>query len=61
MVIRLNKKSYDESRFIKNGVKHEDIYFLDGSVPTDDKILKFIDIVEKEKGCIAVHCKVRKN
>ena len=36
MVIRLNKKAYDGSRFVKHGIKHEEIYFLDGSVPTDE-------------------------
>ena len=35
MVIRLNKKAYEGSRFTKNGIKHEEIYFLDGSTPTD--------------------------
>lgn len=57
MVIRLNKKAYEGSRFTKNGIKHEEIYFLDGSTPTDEQILKFIDLCEKEKGAIAVHCK----
>lgn len=41
-VVRLNKKAYEENRFISKGIKHEDIYFLDGSVPGDDKILKFL-------------------
>jgi cell division cycle 14 len=36
MVIRLNKKSYDADRFTKNGIKHKDLYFLDGSCPPDD-------------------------
>ncbi len=58
MVIRLNKKSYEGNRFTKNGIKHEEIYFLDGSIPTDDKVLRFIDLTEKEKGAVAVHCKV---
>ncbi|CAD8164998.1 unnamed protein product [Paramecium octaurelia] len=55
-VVRLNKKQYDEQKFIKNGIKHEDIYFLDGSVPGDDKILRFLQVAEKEKA-VAVHCK----
>lgn len=38
MVIRLNKKAYEGSRFTKNGIKHEEIYFLDGSTPTDVRI-----------------------
>ncbi|CAK59904.1 unnamed protein product (macronuclear) [Paramecium tetraurelia] len=55
-VVRLNKKAYEEQRFIKNGIKHEEIYFLDGSVPGDDKILRFLEIAEKEN-VVAVHCK----
>ena len=54
--MRLNKKAYEENRFTRNGIKHEDIYFLDGSVPGDDKILKFLEIAEREK-VVAVHCK----
>jgi len=57
MVIRLNNKQYDEERFKKNGIKHTDLYFLDGSCPTDEIIEKFIKICEQEKGAIAVHCK----
>ena len=58
LVIRLNKKSYEASRFTKNGIKHLDLYFLDGSVPSDDIVEKFIEACENEKGKIAVHCKV---
>jgi cell division cycle 14 len=54
--VRLNKKAYEEQRFIKNGIKHEEIYFLDGSVPGDEKILRFLEIAEKES-VVAVHCK----
>lgn len=35
MVIRLNKKAYEASRFTKNGIKHVDLYFLDGSCPPE--------------------------
>jgi len=57
MVIRLNNKQYDEERFKKNGIKHTDLYFLDGSCPSDEIIQQFIKICEQEKGAIAVHCK----
>lgn len=57
MVIRLNKKQYDADRFTKNGIKHTEIYFLDGSCPTDDLIDQFISVCEQEPGAIAVHCK----
>ena len=42
---------------MKQGVKHLDLYFLDGSTPPDDIVEKFLDAVEKEKGAVAVHCK----
>ena len=58
LVVRLNKKAYEESRFIKHGIKHLDLYFLDGSTPTDEIINNFIDAAEKEKNALAVHCKV---
>jgi cell division cycle 14 len=32
----LNKKAYEGNRFTKAGVKHDEIYFLDGSTPTDE-------------------------
>lgn len=57
MVVRLNKKSYEPSRFTKFGIKHLELYFLDGSVPKPDICEKFIDAVENEPGKIAVHCK----
>jgi len=56
-VIRLNNKQYDKERFTKNGIKHHDLYFLDGSCPSNDIIRNFLNIVEQEKGAIAVHCK----
>lgn len=57
MVVRLNNKQYDENRFKNNGIKHTDLYFLDGSCPSDEIIQQFIKICEQEKGAIAVHCK----
>lgn len=57
MVVRLNKPQYDKQKFVKAGIKHLDLYFLDGSTPPDDIVDKFLDAVEKEKGAIAIHCK----
>ena len=56
-VIRLNKPTYDASRFTKNGIKHVDMYFVDGSTPSSDIVDRFLEITENEKGAIAVHCK----
>lgn len=57
LVVRLNKPQYDKTKFTKGGVKHLDLYFLDGSTPPDDIVDKFLEAVEKEKGGIAIHCK----
>ena len=35
LVIRLNKITYDREKFIKNGVKHLDLFFEDGTTPPD--------------------------
>ena len=58
LVLRLNKASYDAERFRKHNIKHEDMYFLDGSTPKDTIVNKFLELCEKEKGKVAVHCKV---
>jgi cell division cycle 14 len=57
LVIRLNKPTYDREKFIKNGIKHTDLYFLDGSTPSEEIIDTFLSICEKNKKAIAVHCK----
>ena len=33
-VVRLNKKTYQASGFTKNGFKHYDYYFADGTPPS---------------------------
>ena len=33
LVVRLNKETYEAKKFLKNGVKHIDLIFPDGSVP----------------------------
>ncbi len=57
LVVRLNKPQYDKQKFVKNGIKHIDLYFLDGSTPPDDIVEKFLEHAENEKGAIAIHCK----
>jgi cell division cycle 14 len=56
-VVRLNKEHYDHCRFISSGLQFVDLYFLDGSVPPDEIVRQFLDIVERQRGAIAVHCK----
>ena len=57
MVIRLNNKTYEASGFTNNGIKHHDLFFTDGAAPSLAIVEEFLNIVEKEKGAVAVHCK----
>mmetsp|Transcript_86720 Transcript_86720/g.269601 ORF Transcript_86720/g.269601 Transcript_86720/m.269601 type:complete len:528 (+) Transcript_86720:53-1636(+) len=57
LVVRLNRKDYDRSRFVDKGVRHVDLYFADGSCPPEEIISRFLTITEQESGAIAVHCK----
>ncbi|KAB0801528.1 hypothetical protein PPYR_05882 [Photinus pyralis] len=56
-IIRLNKKIYEASKFVNAGFAHKDLYFIDGSTPSDKILSQFLNICEKTEGAIAVHCK----
>jgi cell division cycle 14 len=56
-VIRLNNKVYDAARFTNIGIRHHDLYFVDGSVPADNILNRFLRICETASGAVAVHCK----
>ncbi len=56
-IVRLNKKIYDAKRFIDCGFQHYDLFFIDGSTPSDLIVKKFLDIAEQTDGALAVHCK----
>ncbi|TNN26596.1 Dual specificity protein phosphatase CDC14A [Liparis tanakae] len=56
-VVRLNKKIYDSKRFTDAGFDHFDLFFLDGSTPSDIITRRFLHICESTDGAIAVHCK----
>jgi len=56
-VVRLNKKEYDRTRFIAQGINHYDLFFVDGSAPSEGLVKTFLDIVDTETGVIAVHCR----
>ncbi|XP_054722708.1 LOW QUALITY PROTEIN: dual specificity protein phosphatase CDC14C-like [Uloborus diversus] len=56
-IVRLNKKIYDAKRFLENGFDHRDLFFVDGSTPSDAIMREFLEISEKAKGAVAVHCK----
>ena len=56
-VVRLNKKAYNEQRFIDKGFRFEDLYFVDGTTPSKKIVKKFLKIAEEEDEGIAIHCK----
>lgn len=56
-IIRLNKKIYDSKRFTDANFEHFDLFFPDGSTPSDAITLKFLNIAEQAKGAVAIHCK----
>lgn len=57
-VVRLNEAKYDRLKFTKNGIKHTDLFFIDGSVPPPAIEKQFIKLAEEERnGVMAVHCK----
>ena len=56
-IIRLNKPRYPAEDFTREGFKHFDLHFKDGSVPTQELVDRFIDISSGQRGPVAVHCK----
>jgi len=59
LVVRLNKKQYEENDFRAAGIEHFEKYYLDGSCPTYailQKVLSAFESVPVDKG-FAVHCK----
>lgn len=42
---------------MKKGLKHIDLYFIDGTTPKPKIVEKFFEEVENEDGAIAIHCK----
>ncbi|KAL5488370.1 CDC14 [Sanghuangporus weigelae] len=60
LVVRLNNKLYDRQHFLDRGIRHEEMYFDDGTNPTDEIVRKFINLsdeVVESGGVVAVHCK----
>ena len=57
LVVRLNKPQYEKSKFTKQGIKHLDLFFIDGTAPPDDIVPQFLTAAENEPGAIAIHCK----
>lgn len=59
LVVRLNKKNYNEQDFIKAGIQHLDQFYLDGSCPPMtilQTVLQAFESLPPNKA-FAVHCK----
>ncbi|KAJ3595199.1 hypothetical protein NHX12_004503 [Muraenolepis orangiensis] len=56
-VVRLNRKQYDGRRFQEAGLQHHDLYFPDGTTPSDIITRRFLHVCESAEGAVAVHCK----
>ncbi|KAJ3548830.1 hypothetical protein NMY22_g1114 [Coprinellus aureogranulatus] len=60
LVVRLNTELYDRNTFIENGIDHMELYFDDGTNPTDEIVRTFLDVSDRiieGGGAVAVHCK----
>ncbi|KAF5393977.1 hypothetical protein D9757_000332 [Collybiopsis confluens] len=60
MVVRLNNQLYDRGTFLDRGIDHMELYFDDGTNPTDEIVRTFLDVADRiieDGGVVAVHCK----
>lgn len=60
LVVRLNTELYDRSTFLDRGIDHMELYFDDGTNPTDEIVRTFLDVADRvieAGGVVAVHCK----
>ena len=65
-VVRLNGRDYeyrtsygqpyDSEEFVCRAIKHYDIFFKDGGIPSESQLNTFLKIVKKAHHPIAVHC-----
>jgi cell division cycle 14 len=58
LVVRLNTQLYDKNCFLERGIRHLELYFDDGTNPTDDIVRTFIDSADRvieNGGVVAVH------
>ncbi|KAJ7162573.1 phosphoprotein phosphatase [Mycena crocata] len=60
LVVRLNTELYDRVTFLDRGIDHMELYFDDGTNPTDEIVRTFLDVADRViegGGVVAVHCK----
>ncbi|XP_074545087.1 dual specificity protein phosphatase CDC14AB-like [Halichoeres trimaculatus] len=56
-IVRLNRKMYEAKHFEAAGFEHHDLFFLDGTTPSDLIMRRFLHVCESTEGAVAVHCK----
>ena len=55
-VVRLNTKTYDSEGFKKENIFHHELYFPDGTAPSEEIAQTFLNLTENDH-VFAVHCK----
>ena len=58
LVVRLNTELYDRNHFLDRGIDHMELYFDDGTNPTDEIVREFLDTSDRiieNGGVVAVH------
>jgi cell division cycle 14 len=61
LVVRLNTQLYDRNVFLDRGIDHMELYFDDGTNPTDEIVRTFIDTSDRiieSGGVVAVHVSI---
>lgn len=61
LVVRLNTELYDRGTFLDRGIDHMELYFDDGTNPTDEIVRTFLDVADRViegGGVVAVHVSV---
>jgi cell division cycle 14 len=61
LVVRLNTELYDRNTFLDRGIDHMELYFDDGTNPTDEIVRTFLDVADRvveSGGVVAVHVSV---
>ena len=56
-VVRLNKHFYDAAEFVNAGINFTDLYFEDGTTPSNMIIDEFFKVMDEEGSIVALHCR----
>jgi cell division cycle 14 len=56
-VVRLNAIQYEAQRFVDANFAHYNLFFLDGTTPSDKIVTDFLNVCNNHNGLLAIHCK----